>query len=252
MFPVIQVGPVSIQATGLLLLLGLWTGLGLSSRYSGVFKVTAHKLEGLIFYSILAGIIGARLFYVFRYPQIITKSPLSIFSLNPTLFDGTAGILVTILTMLVIIQRRKMNLWQTLDGITPLLTVMSLSLALTHLASGSVYGIPTRLPWGISLWGEIRHPTQFYEIVLAGLVLFILWNSYRKEENAWIPVQIQGLHFLIFAILAAMSWIIVDTFRADTILIINRIHLLQIFLLGTIILLMGLIEQRLKAYIINT
>jgi phosphatidylglycerol:prolipoprotein diacylglycerol transferase len=251
MFPVIQVGPFSVQASGFLLLLGLWSGLGLSSRYSRNLNVSASKLEGLVLYSILAGIIGARLFYVLRYPQIITKSPLSIFSLNPTMFDGTAGILVAVLTLLIIIQRRKMDLWQILDGITPLLSVISLSLALTHLASGSVYGIPTKMPWGITLWNEIRHPTQIYEIVLAGLVFFILWSSYRKGVDAWIPTHIQGLHFLTFAVFTAISWIIVDTFRADTVLIFNRIHLLHIFLLGTIIILIALIEQRIKVRTID-
>jgi phosphatidylglycerol:prolipoprotein diacylglycerol transferase len=251
MFPVIQVGPFSIQASGLLLLAGLWLGLSLTSRYSRNFGGAANQLEGLVLYSILAGIIGARLFYVFRYPQIITKAPLSIFSLNPSMFDGTAGILVAALSILIIIQRRKMNLWQTLDSITPLLTVMSLSLGLTHLASGRIFGIPTTLPWGISLWGEIRHPTQIYEIALSGLVLFIMWSSYRKGEEAWIPIHIQGLHFLSFGALTALSWIIVDAFRADTILIFDRIHVLHIFLLGSIIIFIGLIEQRLKTRTID-
>jgi len=248
MFPVIQVGPFSIQAAGLILLAGLWLGLSLTARYARNFGTDSNQLEGLVLYSILAGIVGARLFYVFRYPQVLMKTPLSVFSLNPTMFDGTTGILIAVLAMFIIIQRRKMDFWRTLDAITPLLSVLSVALAFTHLATGSIYGISSDLPWAISLWGQTRHPTQIYEIILASVVLVLLWTSYRHREKSSIPLEIKGLHFLSFGLLAAVSWIIVVTFQADTVILFDRLRILHIFLLGLIIILIGLVERRMKEY----
>ena len=69
MFPIIQVGPLAIQAPGLFLIVGIWLGLSLAERYSTQFGIDKKKLYNLVFLCLVGGIVGARLTYVIRYPN---------------------------------------------------------------------------------------------------------------------------------------------------------------------------------------
>jgi membrane-bound ClpP family serine protease len=50
-------------------------------------------------------------------------------------------------------------------------------IALSFFASGSLYGLPGKLPWSIYLWGTDRHPLQLYY-----LVLFLLSAGFIVQE----------------------------------------------------------------------
>ncbi len=68
MFPFLRLGPFILPMASLALLAGLWTGLPLIEREAVRLKINASTLSNVIFYSLLAGLIGARLGYVhFRH-----------------------------------------------------------------------------------------------------------------------------------------------------------------------------------------
>jgi phosphatidylglycerol:prolipoprotein diacylglycerol transferase len=79
---------------------------------------------------------------------------------------------------------------------------------LANFINAELWGRPTTLPWGVIFPGDAaqtcpgitglcaRHPSQLYEAVLEGAVLFavLLWLTYRK---GWLssPGRIAGLFF---------------------------------------------------------
>lgn len=67
---------------------------------------------------------------------------------------------------------------------------------------------------GIELWGAIRHPTQVYETVLAGLILAGAWPGWK----IWSEVQ-DGVYFLSFVSMSAIARILVEAYRADSLLL---------------------------------
>lgn len=101
MFPVLQIGPLSLQAPGLVLLLGLWLGLTLAERLAPRFGVNGDTLYNLSFIALIAGIIGARLSFAAQSLQNFLDKPLSLLSPSPNMLDPVGGAVIAIIASLI-------------------------------------------------------------------------------------------------------------------------------------------------------
>ncbi|RME86995.1 MAG: hypothetical protein D6770_10510 [Anaerolineae bacterium] len=236
MFPTLQIGPLAIQTPGLILLLAFYVGLTLSERFlrsvsassgpeagrglEGLFP-PPEALYALVTDALLAGVVGGRLIYVARYPQAFLQNPLSLFSLNPGLFDLWGGLAVAAVVALIYGQRKGLAFWPTLDALTPFFATLAVGIALAHLASGGAFGKPTDLPWGVELWGARRHPSQVYEAVAALGILGYVWWWGRG-------VAPSGVLFLRFVALTAGARLFLEAFRGDSILLAGGLRLAQV------------------------
>jgi phosphatidylglycerol:prolipoprotein diacylglycerol transferase len=223
MLPVLQIGPLAVQTPGLALLLGIWLGLSLAEKHAARQGISASKLYNLVFVTLIAGLVGARLVYALRYPSAFAASPLSLLSLNPGLLDAWGGTAAGLIVGLAFGQRSHMPLWPLLDALTPGLAVFMISLAAANFASGAGFGAPTQLPWGINLWGETRHPSQIYELLAAGLILAIVWPG--EERIRTTPV---GAYFLGFTALSCTSRLFLEGFRGDSLLLPGGLRAAQV------------------------
>ena len=239
MFPTLQIGPLAMPVSGLVILVGLWIALTLSERRAVQQGLSTKNFNYFIFFSLGAGVIGARLFYVVQYPSAFQANLISLISINPQLFDPTGGIIFGFLGGFIYGQHKHFHLWSILDILTPGLAVMGVAFGLSHLASGDAFGNPTQLPWGISLWGEIRHPSQVYETILAGLILAIILIL-EKRAQTW-P---SGIIFWIFVGMTSASLLFLDASRGDSNLIMGGFHQNQfIAWIGLAISLFGLYRR---------
>ncbi len=253
MFPVVHVGPLAVQAPGLLLLAGLWLGISLAEKNAGRYALQGNLVDNLVLVSLLAGLVGARLGYVARFPNAFLPNLASLFSLNPGLLDPSGGLLAGALAALVYGSRKRLPFWSTLDALTPGLALFSVFLGLAHLASGDAFGAPTHLPWGIYLWGEVRQPSQVYEILAAGIILWVVWPQGRLSNP---PAQIaltSGRAFLTFLALSAAARIFLEAFRGDSVLVFDRLRLAQLIAWGVLAVALWGLGKRLpregKAYL---
>lgn len=233
MFPIIQIGPLAIQAPGLILIAGFWIALNLSEKYASHFKIDPALIYRISMIAILTGVVGARAAYVIRNLMVFTSNPADIISLNPQMLDIPGGILAGTLAALIFGQRRKMEVWKTLDGLTPAFACILISLSIANLASGNSFGSPTSFPWAIFLWEEYRHPSQIIEATGAFIIMLFILPLGKKQ------VSEQELHpgstFLIFVVLTCLARILFETFRGDSQLIFGIFRQAQIiawFILG--------------------
>jgi phosphatidylglycerol---prolipoprotein diacylglyceryl transferase len=222
MLPILQIGPLAMQTPGLLLLIGLWLGLSLTERYAPQRGIGRDRLYNLIFIALIAGLAGARLTYVLRFPAAFTSNWLSVVSLNPGLLDPWGGLAAGAIAALIYAQRKEMPLLVTLDALTPLLAVMAIAIPLADLASGAAFGAPANLPWSIDLWGARRHPVQIYTALAAGLILFILWPG-RQVFLGWPPSR----YFLTFVALSAVARLLLEGLRGDSLTLPGGFRLAQ-------------------------
>jgi prolipoprotein diacylglyceryltransferase len=223
MLPIIQVGPLALQAPGLVLLAGLWIGLLLAERRASRFGENPADLYNLVFIGLIAGMIGARLSYAATYPDAFSGNLQNLVSLNPGLLDPFAGSLIAVAAIAVYIYRKHLPLWSTLDNLTPFFAVMAIAIGISHLASGNAFGKPTDLPWAIHLWGAARHPSQVYEIIFASLTLTII---FILEKTKW--SQHPGNTFIAFLSLTAFSRLFLEAFRGDSLLIADGFRVAQV------------------------
>ena len=213
MLPVLNVGPFAIQLPGLILLAGIWFGLNRSESFARRRGLDVEQINALILYSLLGGLVGARLGYIAQNLAAFSQKPLDALALSPQMLDGASGLVAMLLIGLIYGQRKHLHLWQTLDALTPALGVLMMSVALMNLASGSGFGIPARLPWSIYLFDEYRHPTQLYDFGMA----VVIWRIVESRPGDFsLP---DGKRFLMFVSLSAFARIAVDMFRSDRALI---------------------------------
>ena len=107
MFPVIDIGPVAVQAAGLILLLSLWIGIWLSGNLAKSLGTNGDVIENGILYGLLAGILGARIGFLIQNPAIFVDNPLSLLSLTPSMLDSSFGVLTAALTLIIDLSKRS-------------------------------------------------------------------------------------------------------------------------------------------------
>lgn len=189
MFPYLRLGPLLIQMPLLALVIGLWGGMSLVDRESKRLKLDPSRVGNLVLYSLVAGIVGARLGYALRFPSLYASKPLSLLALTPSTLLPFMGFLVGAIAFWILIDRQNLTLRPTLDALAPGLALFLVFVGLAHILSGDAYGTPANVPWTIRLWNDYRHPTQFYETLIALTIFTVVCGRYPKPEGA-------GLNFL--------------------------------------------------------
>ncbi len=237
MFPILQIGPLSLRTPGLALLLTLWLGLSLAERHAHKHNLAPERITNLVLLALLSGLLGGRLAYVLEYPDAFLQSPLSTISLNPGLFDPFGALAAGLLAALIYGQRKALALWPVLDALTPFFAFTAFGIALAHLASGEAYGRPASLPWAFDLWGARRHPSQIYELLGAVLALALFWPRRQAAAPA-------GTTFLRFAALTAGLRLFLEAFRGDSMFIFSGIRLAQVLSWLALACALGLLAWR--------
>lgn len=158
----------------------------------------------VIFTVLIAGmlgvIIGARLGYVLFYGNgYYFQHPLEIFALSEggmSFHGGLIGLIVAI----PIAARFCHVPALTLGDLVCIAAPIGLGLVrIANFINGELWGAPTSLPWGVAFasgGGVYRHPTQLYEALLEGLVLFCLLWALSKRR----PPFSRGIYTGIFLI----------------------------------------------------
>jgi phosphatidylglycerol---prolipoprotein diacylglyceryl transferase len=222
MFPILQLGPLALPVAPLALILSVWLGLSLTEKFAKKRGQNADALYNLTFIAILSGIVGARLFFAAQNFSAFAQTPLSLFSRETGSLDPFGGFASALLAVLLYGRRAGLKFWPTLDGLTPLFAVFAIGMGISRLASGTAFGMETSLPWGIPLWGAMRHPTQVYEILLGLAVLLALGWWVRDKQTG------NGSLFLFFVALTAGTQLFVEGLRGDSSLLPGGIRTGQV------------------------
>lgn len=188
----LQLGPFAVHWYGLMYLLAFILFL-----YLGRLRIAQphmhhwHKqdLDDLLFFGVLGVILGGRLGYVLFYkPQEYLSHPLDIFKIWEGGMSFHGGLLGVCIAMVLYAYRRRRNWLAVMDFIAPLVPTGLAAGRLGNFINGELWGRPSDLPWAMVFpqagdWVS-RHPSQLYEMVLEGLVLFILLWYYARKPRA--------------------------------------------------------------------
>jgi len=231
MFPVLNIGPLAIQTPGLLIVIGIYVSFLVVEKQSKRYALNANDVSNLIFLYLISTIIIGRLAYVFQFPSIFIENPLSIFSISPSLFDFTSGLILALLVAVVFVQKKKLPLQRILDSLSLPLLIFLIFVFLALFASGNSYGKPSSLVWSIFLWGTTRHPLQIYYIV--GLIPVIAINVYLSKKKL-LPGQL----FFRTVFYVAILVVFLDFFNGNPnnlILSVNRLQIIAWFVMVVLV-----------------
>lgn len=241
MLPILHIGPLTLQTSGLIVILGLWAALTVIERFAKKNLQDASTISNLTFLALAAGLIGARLSYAGANIKAFSGTLGSLFSLTPTMLDPLGGLAVGLITALIYGQRKKLALWPTLDTLTPGIAIFLIFTGLADLASGRGFGVPTSLPWGIELWGETRHPTQIYAALSALAAVLLIYVQQRRGAS------LSGVIFLSWLAFTAFMRILLEPLRADSVIWAGGLRAAQLAGWAILAIAMILLGQRLRA-----
>ena len=206
----ISIGPVAVRWYGLMYLVafGLFWAAGRYriARTPGAVW-SARDLDDALFFGILGTILGGRLGYVlfYKFADFLAE-PWRVFYLWEGGMSFHGGMLGVILALAWFARSRQQPWLGVTDFIAPLVPLGLAAGRIGNFINAELWGRPATVPWAMvfpNVDGVPRHPSQLYEFLLEGVVLFALlwWFSARpRPRGAVSGTFLAGYGILRFAV----------------------------------------------------
>jgi phosphatidylglycerol---prolipoprotein diacylglyceryl transferase len=194
----LQLGPVAVHWYGLTYLaaFALFMFLGSRrlrqapfSRLQGSAVWSFKDVEDILFLGVVGVVLGGRLgFCLFYQPAYYAAHPLEVFFVWQGGMSFHGGMLGVIGSMLWFARSRNKPFWQVADFVAPCVPTGLAAGRVGNFINGELWGRvcdPT-LPWGMVFRGAgdlPRHPSQVYQFLMEGLLLFVLLWWYASSER---------------------------------------------------------------------
>lgn len=147
--------------------------------------VTPKHYDNLLTYCILGIILGGRLGHMIFYDfQTMMQNPLTIFKTWEGGMAFHGGLLGCILAAYIYVKKNKLSVALFADLMALVTPIGIFFVRLANFINQELYGRVTDLPIGIIFKGDQnpRHPSQLYEALLEGIVLFFILNYIFKKH----------------------------------------------------------------------
>ena len=197
-----NIDPVLLRIAGFeIRYYGLIIVLSLILAYFMLPYLAKEKIENLLFYTALAGLIGARLFIVFIYhPSYYLSNPLEIFKIWKGGVSFHGALLFGLLAVYFFCKKHKLKFLEIMDL---LIIPTALGFALGRIGNflnGELYGRITSVPWAVkfSTVEGFRHPSQLYESAKNFLIFFTLLFLNKKKHK---PGFLLAIFLIMYSVL---------------------------------------------------
>ena len=173
-------------------------------------QIKKSNFDDLIIYLVIGIILGGRLGYIFFYnlEYYIQNFP-EIFKIWQGGMSFHGGLIGIIISIIFFSKKTKINFFKFSDIVSCVAPIGIFLGRVANFINGELYGKVSTLPWSIIFpnGGDVgRHPSQIYEAILEGLVLFILINYLAlKKELLFKTGCISGLFLILYSILRIFS-----------------------------------------------
>ena len=179
---------IDIQWYGIAYATGLLLGLAnakLLIRRSQTIK--SKIFDDLILWIAIGTIIGGRLGYVFFYEfhYYMNNPVLIILDIRKGGMSFHGGLLGIILSTLLFCKKRNISFLKCMDIIACCAPIGIFLGRISNFINSELWGKITYLPWGVVFpngGDEPRHPSQIYEAVFEGMLLFLILNYFYKKK----------------------------------------------------------------------
>ena len=192
----------------------------------------AKNIDDLLSYLILGIIIGGRFGYVIFYNlEYYISKPLEIFMIWTGGMSFHGGVLGVIVSTYIFCKKRKLSTFYFLDLISLSAPIGIFLGRIANYINSELYGRVSEVIWAVKfvkIDNLNRHPSQIYEALLEGVVLFLIMNLILKKHY----LIKQGLLSSYFLILYSIFRFFCEFFRQPD---MHLGFILGIFTLGQMI-----------------
>lgn len=209
-------GPLSVRWYGLAYLaafaLGAWVMWRTAKRWRIDFDEDA--LLTVMVGVMLGVIVGARLGYCLFYGAgYYVQHPLQILMLSQGGMSFHGGLVGALVSGVISARVCRMP-FLTLADLGAIAAPIGLFFGrCANFVNGELWGAPTDLPWGVVFGGAAgtvpRHPSQLYEALLEGVLIFIVLYSLSRK----VPARPRGTFLGVFLVLYGICRFLMEFVR---------------------------------------
>ncbi|MBI2605760.1 MAG: prolipoprotein diacylglyceryl transferase [Deltaproteobacteria bacterium] len=220
MLPILfRIGDFPVHSYGVLIAAGFLLCVWLSKREAARIGLPGERIVDLGFWSLLVGMLGARILFIITRWSYFREYPLEMFYVweGGLVFYG--GPIVALPFHLWYCRKYALPVRKVLDLAAVAIPIAHAFGRLGCLSAGCCHGKATGGSWGIILNSELvephlrgipLHPTQIYEAAsLFGLFFYLAWRRHRKKFD--------GELALTYVIAYSIIRSVIEIFRGDSI-----------------------------------
>ena len=194
----LQLGPIAVHWYGLTYLaaFALFLVLGFRRLQHPPFAAAVREgvwhrrdVEDILFLGVMGVVVGGRIGYCLFYkPAYYLSHPLEVFAVWQGGMSFHGGLLGVIVAMVWFARSRQRPFLQVMDFVAPCVPTGLAAGRVGNFINGELWGrlADPSLPWGMVFRGagELpRHPSQVYQFLMEGLLLFVLLWVYARRER---------------------------------------------------------------------
>jgi phosphatidylglycerol:prolipoprotein diacylglycerol transferase len=211
----IQLGPLAVHWYGLTYLAAFGLYYFLATRrlhhppfasITGPGAWNRKDVEDMLFLGVMGVVIGGRLGYCLFYkPGYYAAHPLQVFAVWQGGMSFHGGLLGVIASQAWFARSRHKPFWQVMDFVAPCVPLGLAAGRVGNFINGELWGrfSDPALPWGMVFpqSGSMlpRHPSQIYEFLLEGVLLFVLLWLYARREHK--QAQVSAMFLIGYGVL---------------------------------------------------
>ena len=196
-----QIMSFEIRWYSLAYILGIVIGWTLCKKVFIKNLDISEKFDDYITYLIIGIILGGRLGYIIFYNfSYYSENILDIFKIWQGGMSFHGGLLGVIASSYIFAKKNNQNIFSYLDQVSLVAPIGIFFGRLANFINSELYGTTTDVPWSvifIKVDNLSRHPSQLYEAILEGIILFLILIYFINKNYLKKPGLISGL-FLIF------------------------------------------------------
>lgn len=212
MYPILfKIGTFEVHTFGLILILAFGAAFLVGRARAPKYGLSAEQVADAFFWTLVAGVLGARVGFIVQELGYYTAHPDKLLSLKFQGLTSYGGLVGGLIALLFLARKHKVPARTYLDlaGV-PLLLGHAIG-RIGCLLNGCCYGGQCTLPWGIHVDGQpgLFHPAQVYDSLMTLGGMFVL---IQIEKRGLRPGQSVCLAVIFYSV----SRFIYEFWRAGT------------------------------------
>jgi phosphatidylglycerol:prolipoprotein diacylglycerol transferase len=202
-----SIGPFAVRWYGLGYILGVIIGgiviLKVAKRWR--IEVSIDSLMTLLIAAILGIIIGGRLGYCLFYDAgKYLANPLEILAVNNGGMSFHGGVIGMLIAIFATSKITKIPFATIADLVVIAAPIGIFLVRVANFINGELWGaVDQSLPWGVVFDGAgalPRHPTQLYEALLEGVLMFVVLFAMSRKVPPWSQGTFVGVFLTLYGI----------------------------------------------------
>jgi phosphatidylglycerol:prolipoprotein diacylglycerol transferase len=197
----IEIFSLDIRWYSLAYIIGILLGWFVAKKILIKNEDINKKFDDYVTYLIIGIILGGRFGYILFYNlEYYLNNLFDIFKIWEGGMSFHGGLIGIIVASIIFGKRNNQNPFLYMDIIALVAPIGIFFGRISNFINSELYGKITNVPWSVNfiqIDNLPRHPTQIYEALLEGIILFLILMNFRNKNFLFRPGLISSL-FLIF------------------------------------------------------